>query len=215
MSLGLSLFLSSIFLGIVALFIATKDRWNWKKIILWPVVGTFVLALLSSASIYLYWRSAERRPVPPQIFSVKDMVELFIAARSPVPPDNQLRERKGLTPEEFEQYKRSITNGATSDSAKDSKNLPALNPEYEQLKVAADAAFQRNNWAQAAGAYERAASYLISEGHASVATTEKHYAQFSPQHSARKILKVLEGGKRSQGGNKTDTSVTMTLLANR
>ena len=32
-------------------------------------------------------------------------------------------------------------------------------------------------------------------GHASVATTEKHYAQFSPKHSARKILRVLEGGK--------------------
>jgi len=32
-------------------------------------------------------------------------------------------------------------------------------------------------------------------GHASVVTTEKHYAQFSPKHSAKKILKVLEGGK--------------------
>ena len=32
-------------------------------------------------------------------------------------------------------------------------------------------------------------------GHASVATTEKHYAQFSPRHSAKKILRVLEGGK--------------------
>jgi len=35
-------------------------------------------------------------------------------------------------------------------------------------------------------------------GHASVATTERHYAQFSPKHSARKILKVLEGGKRDR-----------------
>ena len=35
-------------------------------------------------------------------------------------------------------------------------------------------------------------------GHASVATTEKHYAQFSPKHSAKKILKVLEGGKRDR-----------------
>jgi len=34
-------------------------------------------------------------------------------------------------------------------------------------------------------------------GHSSVATTEKHYAQFSPRHSARKILCVLEG-KASQ-----------------
>ena len=32
-------------------------------------------------------------------------------------------------------------------------------------------------------------------GHASVATTEKYYAQFSPKHSAKKILKVLQGGQ--------------------
>jgi integrase len=37
-------------------------------------------------------------------------------------------------------------------------------------------------------------------GHSSVVTTERHYAQFSPQHSAKKILKVLEGGK-SKGTN--------------
>jgi len=44
-------------------------------------------------------------------------------------------------------------------------------------------------------------------GHASVATTEKHYAQFSPEHPAKKILRVLEGRcseketKRKQGMN--------------
>ena len=32
-------------------------------------------------------------------------------------------------------------------------------------------------------------------GHSSVATTERHYAQFSPRHSAKKILRLLEGGK--------------------
>lgn len=37
MSLGLGILLSSIFLGSVALFIGTKDRWNWKKLTLWPV----------------------------------------------------------------------------------------------------------------------------------------------------------------------------------
>jgi len=50
-------------------------------------------------------------------------------------------------------------------------------------------------------------------GHASVATTEKHYAQFSPKHSAKRILKVLAGGKRSDSGNKTETSVTMTRVS--
>jgi integrase len=32
-------------------------------------------------------------------------------------------------------------------------------------------------------------------GHASVSTTEKHYAQFSPSYSAARILRVLKGGK--------------------
>ncbi len=32
-------------------------------------------------------------------------------------------------------------------------------------------------------------------GHASVATTERYYAQFSPEHSAKKILRVLKGGR--------------------
>ena len=41
-------------------------------------------------------------------------------------------------------------------------------------------------------------------GHASVATTERHYAQFSPEHSARKILRVLQGGK--SGGTKAELS---------
>ena len=40
-------------------------------------------------------------------------------------------------------------------------------------------------------------------GHASVVTTEEHYAHFSPRHSARKVLRVLEGG------NKTETSAEM------
>ena len=44
-------------------------------------------------------------------------------------------------------------------------------------------------------------------GHASVATTEKYYAQFSPHHSAKKILRVLQGGNGSRDGNKTETSV--------
>ena len=35
-------------------------------------------------------------------------------------------------------------------------------------------------------------------GHASVATTERYYAQFSPKHSAKKILKVLEGGQSKE-----------------
>jgi hypothetical protein len=57
MTLGLGIFLSSLFLGTVFLFIATKDRWNWKKFILWPLG----LLVTLSAGIYVY-RLIEERP---------------------------------------------------------------------------------------------------------------------------------------------------------
>ncbi len=40
-------------------------------------------------------------------------------------------------------------------------------------------------------------------GHTSVATTERYYAQFSPRHSAKKILKVLEGGRSKRGSRRS------------
>jgi hypothetical protein len=46
MELGTGLFLSAVFLGTVALFIATKDRWNWKKIFLWPLGVIFGLGIV-------------------------------------------------------------------------------------------------------------------------------------------------------------------------
>jgi hypothetical protein len=46
MSLGTGIFLASIFLGLVYLFINTKDRWNWKKIILFTIGG--IVALLAA-----------------------------------------------------------------------------------------------------------------------------------------------------------------------
>lgn len=38
MELGTGIFLSSLFLGTIPLFIFTKDRWNWKKIVFFPIV---------------------------------------------------------------------------------------------------------------------------------------------------------------------------------
>ena len=43
-------------------------------------------------------------------------------------------------------------------------------------------------------------------GHASVATTERHYAQFSPNHSAKKILRVLEGGRNRLDSDEMETN---------
>ena len=53
MTLGLGIFLSSLFLGTVALYLATKDRWRWRRIVLW-VVGCTVGACLAVAGFFYY-----------------------------------------------------------------------------------------------------------------------------------------------------------------
>jgi hypothetical protein len=57
MNLGTSIFLSSVVLAIAAIFIATKDRWNWKKIILWPLTIVILIAIV----VYAY-NTIEPRP---------------------------------------------------------------------------------------------------------------------------------------------------------
>ncbi|MDP2754911.1 MAG: hypothetical protein Q8P40_11060 [Nitrospirota bacterium] len=54
MSLGTAIFLSSIFLGIVALYIATKDRWNWRKIVPYSLGGLIGLAMLIAAGLWTH-----------------------------------------------------------------------------------------------------------------------------------------------------------------
>jgi hypothetical protein len=50
MNLGTGIFLSSVFLGLVWLFLGTKDRWNWPRIV--KVLAAFaVVAVLAAASI--------------------------------------------------------------------------------------------------------------------------------------------------------------------
>lgn len=60
MELGTGIFLSAIFLGTVALFIATKDRWNWKKILLWPLGVVVALAVVGGSIAYLYQKYEDR-----------------------------------------------------------------------------------------------------------------------------------------------------------
>jgi len=57
MELGTGVFLASIVLGLVYLYVQTKDRWNWKKIILLPLS----LIALFYVGVFLYeeWDSRE------------------------------------------------------------------------------------------------------------------------------------------------------------
>jgi len=57
MSIGTAIFLSSLFLGLVALFAATKDRWRWgqfvKRLAL-TVASILLLAALAWGGVYLW-----------------------------------------------------------------------------------------------------------------------------------------------------------------
>ena len=60
MELGTGIFLSAIILGTVAIFIATKDRWSWKKIVLWPLGIIVGLAVIGGSITYLYQQYEDR-----------------------------------------------------------------------------------------------------------------------------------------------------------
>lgn len=51
MSVGEGIFYGLVFLGIIYLYIQTKDRWNWRKIVLWgigSIIGVIVLIICIS-----------------------------------------------------------------------------------------------------------------------------------------------------------------------
>jgi hypothetical protein len=62
MSLGDSIFLSALVLGLVGLYAATKDRWKWKEIAKWLVGLPVTLGIVGSL---LFWAHSvyEKRPV--------------------------------------------------------------------------------------------------------------------------------------------------------
>jgi len=71
MELGTGIFLSAIFLGAVALFIATKDRWNWKKILLWPLGVIVGLLVVGWAAAYVYDQYEARPKKVDELWGIK------------------------------------------------------------------------------------------------------------------------------------------------
>jgi hypothetical protein len=60
LSIGTSIFLSVVLLSVVLLFISTKDRWNWKKIILFAVGGSLIIGLLLGGGYWAYMTISTR-----------------------------------------------------------------------------------------------------------------------------------------------------------
>lgn len=63
MTVGTGIFLAAIVISLTALFIATKDRWNWKKILLWPL-GVCVAGGLAMWGYFEYQKRFPEKPEP-------------------------------------------------------------------------------------------------------------------------------------------------------
>jgi hypothetical protein len=63
MSVGDSIFLSSVLLALVVVFSLTGDRWNWRKIIKWGLILPGVLFALAIAGTVAY-DNFQKRPTP-------------------------------------------------------------------------------------------------------------------------------------------------------
>ena len=60
MTIGDGMFLSAIVLSLAALFVATKDRWNWTRIAKWGLVLPLAGVLMIGVGVYLYGRWEDR-----------------------------------------------------------------------------------------------------------------------------------------------------------
>lgn len=63
MTLGTGIFLSTLLLALVGLYINTRGRWNWIKISLWAL-GSAVLLIAGGVGIYFAVEYQENRPRP-------------------------------------------------------------------------------------------------------------------------------------------------------
>jgi hypothetical protein len=95
MTLGTGIFLAAIVMSLTALFIATKDRWNWKKIAL-VALGLFVVApALGLLGIFVYDRQ-ESDPAPKPTTSYWG-IEFDVSADDVVFLKGQPKEKKDDT----------------------------------------------------------------------------------------------------------------------
>ena len=70
MTIGTSIFFSSLALSLVILFAVTKDRWNWRKIAKWLLGAPVLILSITAISFYLYDHWEERLRPQSEFFGI-------------------------------------------------------------------------------------------------------------------------------------------------
>ncbi len=90
MELGTSIFLSALVVASAVLYVGTKDRWNWRKIVLWPALAVLVVSVLGGGYAYFEY---ERQNRPQQ------QLQLWDVALGDSPADVKFKKGEPLTSE--------------------------------------------------------------------------------------------------------------------
>ncbi len=70
MSVGDAIFLSAVLLSVVGLYAATKDRWNWRRLLKWVIGGPIALAVITGLGIWGYVTYQERPTAQTSFFDI-------------------------------------------------------------------------------------------------------------------------------------------------
>jgi hypothetical protein len=90
MSIGDGIFAGAALLACVALYIAAKDRWNWKKLILWPLGIIVVLGSAVAGWVWIRDYYDQRAQVQTQFWDIAlgDTVNDLRFKKGPPKPDD-------------------------------------------------------------------------------------------------------------------------------
>ncbi|KRB14564.1 hypothetical protein [Rhizobacter sp. Root16D2] len=70
MTLGTGLFLSALVLAVVILYVATKDRWKWRKLVKWGVGVPLALLIVSALGTWAYVMFNDRPKVQTSFWDI-------------------------------------------------------------------------------------------------------------------------------------------------
>jgi hypothetical protein len=71
MTIGSGLFLSALFLGLVVLYVATRDRWNWARLVKWVVGVPVLLAVIGGLGFWGYTTYQDRPVAHDEFYGLK------------------------------------------------------------------------------------------------------------------------------------------------